>query len=104
MLEPRLPVLGDLNFIEENVFHAIARRLELAPEANERVEADELEQRMVERGVENVRRGDAASEEVVNGLEEKRGLADLSRAAEKQGAACGRVVQPGGNLAERGPL
>jgi hypothetical protein len=103
MLDPRLPILGHLDFIKEEVFRSFARWLEFALKRQEAVQSEELEQRMIEGDIHNIARDHAFREQLINGLQVQRGLAHLARSGEEKRSAARWCLQPRRDLSERCP-
>jgi hypothetical protein len=103
MLDPRLPILGHLDFIKEEVFRSFARWLEFAPKRQEAVQSEELEQRMIEGDIQNIARDHALREQLINRLQVQRGLAHLPRSGKEKRSAARWCLQPRRDFAKRRP-
>jgi len=68
-----------LPLVEQQVLHPLAARLTLAPGVDHGVDAGQLQDRVVEGGVEDVGGRHAGAQQRIRGLQHQRGLADLPR-------------------------
>src|SRR6185312_16170595 len=103
MLEPGLPALGVLDLVEENVLGLLGAGLDLPPDVEDSLQADQLEQGVVEGRIQDAFGPDSAGQELLDRLEEQSGLADLTGAAEQDGPRRGRRTQPEDQLRESRP-
>jgi len=76
-----LPVLADeLRFVQEQVLHPLGFGLAFPPGVDHGIDASQLEDRVVEGGVDDIGSRHASAQQHVDGLQHERRLADLPRA------------------------
>ena len=94
VLDPGAPVADELRLVQEQVLRSFGTGFAFAPGLDHRLDAGELEDRMVEGGIKDVGRRHAAAEQRIGGLKHQGGLADLPRAGEQYGARRRWIGQP----------
>ena len=103
VLDPGRPVADELRFIEQQVLRPVGARLAFAPGVDDRVDASQLQHRVVEGGVQDVGRRHAGAQQGVGHLQHQRGLADLPGAGEHHRTGSWGRGHPRMELDERRP-
>ena len=94
MLDPGTPVADELGLVEKQILGPISLWFALAPCFEHGIDPGELEDGVVEGGIEDVGGSHAIPQQRIGSLQHQRSLADLPSTGNQDSTRCGRIGQP----------